>query len=104
MGAILEKLGATVVYNNRFISNHPDIYRYICDINVNTVLTFLRRCQELVADFLDNEEKSILRREIAINCYRDDTLLSDKFHDLIMQLPIFLVGAWSCKTIPSCFA
>ena len=100
MGAILEKLGATVVYNNHFISNHPDIYRYICDISVNTVLTFLRWCQELVADFLDNEEKSILRREIAINCYRDDTLLSDEFRDLIMKLPIFLVGVGAAKQYP----
>ena len=100
MSAILEKLGATVVYNNRFISNHPDIHRYIRDISIHTVLTFLRRCQELFADFLDNDEKSILRREIAINCYRDDSLLSDEFHDLIMELPIFLAGVGAVQKYP----
>ena len=87
---ILGKLGATVIHNNRFVFNHPDITSYISEINISTILSLLTNCQDKVCDILDNE-KAALRKEIARNCDTDrDTV--KQFRDLIVKLPIFEVG------------
>ena len=97
MSTILGKLGARVIHHNSFVFNHPDIYTYIRDIDITTVLSFLLCCQEMIADFLDMAEKSVLRRELARNCDADNAGLFNKFRSFLVELPIFSVGVGATK-------
>ena len=91
LACIIRKMAATIVAYNSFVFQNYNIWNYIQQINVDTVLRYISNNMPLV-NRLNNDDKHILRATIA-QFYGSTRNIA--FREVIRELPIFEVGVGS---------
>jgi sacsin len=89
---LLQKLGATVLSYNSFIfeSRHSVIWHHIHNINIDTLLKYIKSKNKVHLTDLRDEDKCSLRTEIIQ--YYSTSRRDSSFAELIKRLPIFEAG------------